>query len=421
VSGRPESPKRWRTILLPLLLLAVGGVIFYTGLHFLRRERIPAVPVVRAEEREIRPRILATGRVKPAREELVRARLSGLLTELYVKEGDRVEAGQALARVETEEAAAQAREAEALESRSRLGGELETREARAALAEASARYEEAAREYDRLLALYREEAAPRQTLDQALHSLVVAEAAYRAARERLSLLPALQESQVASTRAGREAAELRLSRGTVAAFGPGTVLEVLARPGALLSPGDPVVRLGDIARVEVEVFLSEEDVGLIRPGDKVRVSARSAPGREFAGVVSRVGLVARVPPGPENLEAPEEGRVPVYVSIPSAGGQLRPGVTAEVEIAPGIARSLAIPAPAVFRREGKTYVYVRGEGSILELRQVATGPRDDRYVAITSGLREGEEVVLEPRRPGLREGVRVRPLPQVLSGESRRK
>lgn len=92
----------------------------------------------------------------------------------------------------------------------------------------------------------------------------------------------------------------------------------------------------------MEVFIGEADIGLVHSGQKAVVSARSAPGKEFAGSVSRVGLAARVPPGPENLEAPEEG--------------------AE------------------------------------------------------------DKVVLEPRRPGLREGMWVRALDlQVFSGESRRK
>jgi multidrug efflux pump subunit AcrA (membrane-fusion protein) len=147
------------------------------------------------------------------------------------------------------------------------------------------------------------------------------------------------------------------------------------------------VTLLDLSRLEVWAYVDEMDIGRIKIGQNAAFTVDTYGDHEFEGQVSAIH------PEPEI-----RNNVVDYVTVvrlkPPPQYTLRPEMTTTVSI--DLARHkgvLALPLRAVRSEEGRQYVMCR-HGSANERRWVSTGMRDDSYWEITSGLQEGDEVVV---------------------------
>jgi multidrug efflux pump subunit AcrA (membrane-fusion protein) len=117
------------------------------------------------------------------------------------------------------------------------------------------------------------------------------------------------------------------------------------------------------------------------------------PAREFSGVVAAIYPKAVIQENVVNYD------VVVRINDPSQE-MLRPEMTASVSIALDTRENvLAVPSRAVRRERGKSVVYVSRDGR-AQSREVRTGWKDSQWTEITSGLREGQAVLLDPPPPG---------------------
>ena len=242
------------------------------------------------------------GVVRPSREVVLKAPLSGALAEVLVAEGQRVEAGELLARVD--DAVQAARVAAA---RVRAAGAAE-------VAEAAANVEAAERELGRTREAAATGAAPAWELEAAETAVTVAEARRVAATERHAL-------------AGAELAveEALLRRHRLTAPFAGVVLAVEADPGSSLSAQDPVLRLATLDPLEATVYVPAEHHRLLRP---------EAAGTDFR-------LVPRLP-GAADLDATLTAALPeidpgsrsfrCVFRIDNPGAALPTGFTVELEL-----------------------------------------------------------------------------------------
>jgi membrane fusion protein, copper/silver efflux system len=165
----------------------------------------------------------------------------------------------------------------------------------------------------------------------------------------------------------------------------GVVLERNAVDGQAFKAGDVLFRIADHSLVWVVADVAEGDIGALKAEQPVKVTTRAHPGRVFTGKVAVVyPHLAR-----------ETRTVRVRVELPNPDLALLPDMYADVEIATGSDEPVvAVPASAVIDSGSRQVVILdRGDGR-FEPRDVKLGRRGDGYVEVTSGVNEGDSVVV---------------------------
>jgi HlyD family secretion protein len=224
---------------------------------------------------------------------------------IAVKEGERVEQGQILARLDSERqfaaavesarAALAAREAAQAQTRANITASRD--EARAALARAEAAAQNSARDFERVDELRRRGFAADQNFELRRTNREETQREVERLKATLSRYGGNLEAQpdvvVASrnldtARADLARAEADLEKAYVKAPQAGTVLSINIQPGE--KPGTAgIMNIGDIERMRVDVEIYQSQIGRVSPGDPVEITADALP-NALAGVVSRIGL-----------------------------------------------------------------------------------------------------------------------------------
>lgn len=270
--------------------------------------------------------VVGSGRIE-ADEVRVGAKIPGRIASLMVREGNRVERGQVLARLD-------APEIEARVDRAQAGLEA----ARAALDQARARVgvlehhaEKAEVDLGRMRALHDTGAASSRQVDEA-------ENAYEEMNGELAASRAMVEQAEASIRERRaaldEAAALAAEREV---FSPisGVVLYRLAEVGEVLDSGRPVFVLVDPARLYLTVYVAETDIDRVHLGDPSSVLLDALPERVFVGTVTEIAQDAEFTP--RDVHMPDERARLVFaveIELDNTNGVLKPGMPAEARIGP---------------------------------------------------------------------------------------
>lgn len=143
---------------------------------------------------------------------------------------------------------------------------------------------------------------------------------------------ALAAAQVAAAEAARDAVAARLARTILTSPLDGVVLLRAVEPGETVSPAVPLLRVADLSRVTLTVYVPLERIGQVQVGQPAQVSIDAYPGRVFDGVVSAIASQAEFTP--KNILATGERSQAVFaVTITLAGdnrdGALRPGMPAD--------------------------------------------------------------------------------------------
>ncbi|GAA0631616.1 efflux RND transporter periplasmic adaptor subunit [Sphingomonas ursincola] len=373
VAPRPQSSVRRRALVIAAVILIVVSAAW--GLWGVFGEQsAPAigapqayapgvrVSTVTAGPATLTQRLRVTGTVS-ARDEISigTAVQDQRIAAVLVDEGDRVVAGQILARLETETLRAQTRQAEAAVAR-----------ARAAIAQQEAVNVEAQASLQRILPLGRSGAVSEQQVDERRAQAGSAAGGLQVARAEL----AQAEAQLADVRS-------QLSRTEIRAPVAGIISERLARIGALASGPDPLFRLIRAGQLELDGEVSELDLAAIDIGRPVRV--------EVAGVAAPVeGRVRLVAPKVD----PQTRLGRVRISLP-ADADIRAGAFARGTILIGDAAApVTLPRSAVTTTaQGAASVMAVSADGRAARRVVSLGRNDEETVEITQGLRAGERVV----------------------------
>jgi len=309
----------------------------------------PAVEVRPVESGSISRSVSVSGVVEPIRTVGVNSQISGALTAVVVEEGDPVRTGAVLARVDD-------------------------RELRAQLAAAEAAHQ-------------------------------VAEAAYQRAEQlrerRVITLPEFERERTAYASAAAQLDQLRARVGYATVNAPiaGVVTEKHVETGDVVAPNTRLFSLADISTMVARVGVSELDVVELAPGAPVYIQLDAFPGQTFRGRIRRIFPAAD----------PQTRLVPVEVQLgPDAMNVARPGFLARVTFALGARDDvLLVPASAlVGGGAGNPAVFVVEDGTATR-RTVETGLTSEGRVEVTSGLSEGEVVVVAGNNT-LRDGMQVR-------------
>ncbi len=186
----------------------------------------------------------------------------------------------------------------------------------------------------------------------------------------------------------------------------GTVVDIYLRQGAVAAPGTPVLRVASSARPWVTAFMDADDAVHIQEGDALQCRAGGYLSRGWGLRVERIGSEAV-----SRRDLPGSARqVRVRCSPTDAGFAIAPGTEVDIDGEVPLVRSaVVVPTASVVRDGLEDWVWVV-EASTVRRRDVDLGPNNFDEIAVSSGLREGETVVVEGKED-LKDGQRVKTAP----------
>ena len=274
----------------------------------------------------------------------------GRMIERPVDIGDRVKAGDLLARLDPEGLAAS------------------TRAAKAALASAEVNLTTARNAADRARSLAERNVASIAQLEQAERALSGARSAVEQARARL--------------KSARDAEGYAVMRAPIS----GVVSAIRAAPGAVVAAGDPVLTLSSEDELEARVDLTEAELFGIVPGTEFLITREHGDAQPIRGRVGRISPVAD----------PQTRTRRVHIALPKGSG-LRLGSLVRASRLAGSAVALTIPATALLNSPEGPAVWVverQGETAHVALNPVAPGVRVGDRIEVIQGLAPGAEIVI---------------------------
>ena len=173
---------------------------------------------------------------------------------------------------------------------------------------------------------------------------------------------------------------------TLRAQASGVVMEKRAIAGMRFMPGDMLYQIADLSSVWVLADVFEQDLGLVRLGQKVKITVDAYPDKSFTGTVTFIYPSV----------AAETRTAKVRIELPNPAGQLKPAMYARVDIAShkGGDKVLAVPDSAVLDTGTRQLVLVQRSEGAFEPRPVKLGMRSDGYIEVTDGIQAGESVVV---------------------------
>lgn len=326
-------------------------------------ETVSGVPLVSAQKTSVPDWLEATGTVRATQTSQLASQAMGNITELRVREGDRVEPDELLAAIDSTQQRAALDQAQAAETAAQK--EVAAADSDLSLAESTLKRYEQLYEKKSVSPQEYDEIKGRQQSAQARHDVDVAAAAQAAAA-------------VAQARKALDNTQIR------APFA-GVVTEKKADPGTLAVPGMPLLTLEDTRGYRLEADVDESDIRSIRAGQSVTVTI------DALGSVQLTGKVAQIVPAAD----PASRSFNVKIQLPSSAG-LRSGMFGRARFARGQRSAILAPQTAVFERGQLRAVYVVDANQIAGLRYVTLGPSANEQVEVLSGLQPGEKLIAAP-------------------------
>ncbi|MFZ4575681.1 MAG: efflux RND transporter periplasmic adaptor subunit [Phycisphaerales bacterium] len=432
----PRPPARWgtRVVLPAAILLAAAGLIAYSARDaLLPADAVWIAPAVmkqvaasgQAGERPGAAAIVqGPGLVEPSPYAVtIPALEEGVVKEVLVLEGDQVRAGQVVATLVAEGAVLEVDRAKAeLEAK-----RLMAMRAKAQLASASARVEQATTELNRMTTLLDAGGATPGEVAQARAELSVMQRESEAMDAEVRAV----EGELGPAAVMLREAELKLGRMTITAPCDGIVMSRAIEPGMRISMGpgsDPkesgVMRLYDPSHLQVVVDVPLADAAAVEVGQSAEVSTEALAGRHFDGRVARVVHEANTARNTVQfkieLEAPDRVLKPgMLMRVKIKTTRTVPAGSEPVAQTENEGESMVVPKLAV-RGEGESaWVWVvtgDGRATSAERRTVTLrGDDEEGYVVVTAGLRPGERVIVDAPA-SLTDGKRVKVLGERLPG-----
>jgi HlyD family secretion protein len=381
------------------LLIGAAAVALGALALVIRGGRAVDVTVAVAERDTLSVTIPAEGRTRARQQFTVAAPITGRLTRVAVRPGDRVEAGDLLAGLYP--APEDARVIATLRAEV-AAAEARSLDAQARLREAEIQAEQARREAERRRPLVELGAITRESMEQAEMAAVVADERRGSAEAGV----AAAEAALAGARArllGAEAADTNVRPVDVTAPVSGRVERVPDESERVVPAGSPIVVLADIGGLEVVLDVLSEDAVRVMPGHHVVLSGWGGEGY-LGAVVRTVTLVGYTKVSALGVE---EQRVDVIADLLESPPTLGTGyrVSGEIVVWRGD-DVLTIPTSALFRVGDAWQVFVVEDGR-AQRRDVEVGRANESAAEITSGLEREERVILFPPET-VDEGVSVR-------------
>jgi HlyD family secretion protein len=308
--------------------------------------------------------IEVSANVLPLKQVNVLPRVPGVIEEVLVDEGDWVEEGQVLARLEQRDYQLAVREAAANLVASRANAKL-----------AAIQADSASTQHDRMKSLLETDAIALSKAEKAADGLKMSQAQRDAA-----------QAQVQQAQVGLEAARIKLSDTVIEAPYAGLVIKRFMDAGEIAGAMPPgiVLILADVTRMKVEGSVNELDVHRVKAGMPVKVRVDALDHAELPGTLQLV----------TPMVDPQTRTAGIRVVLDNADRRLEVGMSAEIVLDLGQRDVVAVPVEALLRSgtSDRADVFVVRDDQV-QRREVVLGERRDDLVEVVEGLAEGDLVV----------------------------
>lgn len=382
-------------ILIIVFSIALGQIAALT--------KPPGYTLEKVKKDSITETVTETGNITANGNVEIYSPTNGIVTEVYVENGDSVTEGQELLKVESssteqEQKAAYANYLSAITSLNAAKSNLDVLRADMYTKWESFRNLATNGEYedgeDRPLEQHREAAEFQisQDLWQA------AESKYKDQQTVVGQAGASVNSTWLLYQSTQNAVIKATTNGTVANLAVASGSSVKTQ--SVTSSTSPVLNIANLKTSEIEIALSESDIIKIEIGQKTTVDINAINDKKFNGVVRRV----------DTIGTNDQGviRYRVYVEITDANSEIKPGMSADVKITTNeLTNTLSVPNSAVKPYQGgRAARIINPKNKQIEFVPVKIGVRGDSRTQIISGIDEGQEVITalsneQIKRPGL--------------------
>jgi HlyD family secretion protein len=322
-----------RILLIVIIIVIIAGLLYY---FFTRNKE------------EGNDFIKVSGNIE-ATEVDVGFKIAGRIVNRFFEEGDWVDNGKVLAKLDDEDLRNRLEVARAMlmSAQARLSKLLagsrpeEIREAEAALNQAKFDLENKQVHYERMKPLFERGVIPMETLDNAEAGFKIAKASFQRATENYLLVkegPRKEDiedgrAQVDQARASVKLNETQLSYTTLYSPISGVVLVKSGEIGEVVNPGTSIVTLADIENVWLKAYIPETDLSKVKWGQEVIVTTDLRPKKEYKGKISFISSQAEFTP--KQIQTEKERVTLVYrikVDISNPDHELKPGMPADGKI-----------------------------------------------------------------------------------------
>ncbi len=407
-----------------LIIVGILALLALVAFFFNKDSDRIAVKTEKVTYRKITEAVAASGKIQPEVDVKITSQVSGQIVVLAVKEGDFVEKGQLLLKINPDLYQAALNRAQASLNSSKSG----LANAKARKVQTQARFHADELSHLRSKNLYEKGAISQADWDNAQAKFAISKAELESAIENVKGA----EYAIMSARATVSEAAENLSRTTILAPKSG-VITALSKElgesvlGNQMMAGEVIMKVSDLKTMEVDVEVNESDIVKVSLGDSAIIEVDSYGDKIFKGIVTEIGNTAlNTMDGQFSMDAVTNFSVKIRMDKKSYQGlstsaetsPFRPGMSATVEINTNVKEHvLAIPIRAVTTRldttSSKNYKYIpkgereeldpfvvafvlNPENNTADLKIIKTGIQDLDYYEILEGISEGDEVIVGP-------------------------
>lgn len=317
------------------------------------KEPAIAVKVSGVSENDNSPFVTASGKIEAENSANLSTRMMGHVTKIHVKVGQKVGAGQLLVSINNTDLQAKKAQMDA------------------SILQAIAGYNNAQKDYDRFVNLYKQQSASQKELDDMT-------ARYEMAKAGLE-----------GTKQMRNEVMAQFSYSNITAPFSGTVTNTFLKEGDMANPGMPLVSVEGASRLQVTAMVSENDIASIKKGMPVKVLVKSS-NATLNGKASEVSLSA----------TNTGGQYLVKVNLDKTDSSVLSGMFVNVQF-PVENKTKAVqtdrvlvPESALVKKGQLTGIYTIGTGNIAILRWLRTGKTFGNQVEVLSGLSASEQYIV---------------------------
>jgi membrane fusion protein, heavy metal efflux system len=324
--------------------------------------------------------VTAPGKVEvnPSRVSRVPLPVAGRVTQVMVRLGDGVAAGQPLLALESPEANAATTTYQQSES--------VITQANATLSQANAALVKAQADYDRASDLFDHNSVAKK-------EVINADSALKQSKAAVELAGAgVEQAKMARTQALKALGLLGINPGdakpqvVVRAPLAGKVLELGVVAGEYRNDTTaPVLTIADLRRVWMTSDVPENFIRLISVGESVDITLDAYPDQTFSGRVARIA---------DTLD-PKSRTIKVMIELDNSRGRFKPEMFGRIRHVEAVRETPALPVGAIIQDGGKNIIYIEQSRGRFEAREVVTGHRSGGLASIVSGARPGERVVVD--------------------------
>jgi HlyD family secretion protein len=283
-----------------IVILIAALVVLFIVMFFL----------IKSKEQTKSPNIFASGTIEVTEVE-VSSKIMGKVLKINVDEGDKVDTGQVLIELDHRELDAQKAQSQAAWSSAQIQ-----------VSQAKTNLDYLEKNLKRIKELFKTGSATQQQLDDLTSKFELAQGQYD-----------LTQSQVEQVKASINLVETQIENAIIQSPLKGTALQKNISLGETVLPGNSLLTLGDLSKVNLKIYVPEPHLGKVKLGQKVKVKVDSFPQKDFFGKITWISNEAEFTP--KNIQTKEERVKLVFgvkVELENPASELKPGMPADAEV-----------------------------------------------------------------------------------------